>query len=122
MRSRGEPTNCSAGQPASDGEQAWLHAAARRRFQRPSTQVKIEVIDATGGGDAEARVVDLGDGATVGDAIDAAGFLNQPAAISIFGELVSRQRLLQPDDRVELLRDLIVDPMEARRRRAKSAK
>ena len=56
--------------------------------------------------------------ATVGDAIDAAGFSSQPAAIAIFGELVTRQRLLQPDDRVELLRELIVDPMEARRRRA----
>lgn len=93
------------------------HPRAARRDGAP--RLKIEVIDATGSGDAEVRAVDLRDGATVGDAIDAAGFASRPAAISVFGELVSRQRPLRPDDRVELLRELIVDPMDARRRRAR---
>lgn len=39
-------------------------------------------------------------------------------AVGIYGHRVDRQRLLEPDDRVEIYRPLLVDPKEARRRRA----
>ncbi len=37
--------------------------------------------------------------------------------VGIFGKLKSLETLLQQDDRVEIYRPLVADPMEARRRR-----
>jgi len=39
--------------------------------------------------------------------------------VAIFGRLVTLETLLRDRDRVEILRPLIVDPKEARRRRAR---
>lgn len=64
-------------------------------------------------------------GATVADAFDAvrgqrpfdALALEQMPA-GIFGDRVERSRSLQTGDRVEVYRELVIDPREARRRRA----
>ncbi len=40
--------------------------------------------------------------------------------LGVFGERVDDDYVLQPGDRVELYRPLLLDPMEARRRRAGS--
>ena len=38
--------------------------------------------------------------------------------VGIYGKRVDRGRLLRPGDRIELYRSLLLDPKEARRRRA----
>ncbi len=65
--------------------------------------------------------LELREGARVGDAIAAAGFAAD-AEISgqaVFGQAVSLDDVLRDGDRVELLRPLVIDPKEARRRRAR---
>ena len=81
--------------------------------------MQVEVVNATGT-DIDVRTVELPSGATVGDAVDAAGFDPTPAAIGIFDELVDRAHVLQDGDRVDLLGPLLLDPMEARRQRARA--
>ena len=67
--------------------------------------------------------VTLAAGATVGDAVDASRIVTDLAldatrlSFAIFGRRATRDTPLDDGDRVELLRPLIVDPMEARRRR-----
>ena len=80
-------------------------------------EIRVEVVDATGA-EVELRTLTLPLGATVGDAVDAAGFNRNPAAIGVFGELADRSRVLEDGDRVDLLRLPLIDPMEARRQRA----
>ena len=64
--------------------------------------------------------VTLPDGATVEDALRASGWsLLDVAGVAIFGERVERDALLHEGDRVELLRPLLIDPKDARRRRAR---
>jgi putative ubiquitin-RnfH superfamily antitoxin RatB of RatAB toxin-antitoxin module len=65
------------------------------------------------------------EGARVADAIDRSGVRQRHPEIdlsrdrvAIFGRAVTLQTLLRDRDRVEILRPLIVDPKEARRRRA----
>lgn len=64
-------------------------------------------------------------GATVADALDAvggcppfAGLALDQVPVGIFGDRVERSRALRTGDRLELYRELIIDPREARRRRA----
>lgn len=67
----------------------------------------------------EARTLELPEGSTVGDALAAAKLpLEGHPALAIFGETVAVDRPLRDGDRVELLRPLLLDPKEARRRRA----
>jgi putative ubiquitin-RnfH superfamily antitoxin RatB of RatAB toxin-antitoxin module len=62
----------------------------------------------------------LAEGATVNDALSASGWsLEDVAGIAIFGERVERDARLRDGDRVELLRPLLIDPKDARRRRAR---
>ncbi|WDD93796.1 RnfH family protein [Burkholderia sp. FERM BP-3421] len=68
--------------------------------------------------------VEVPDGATVRDAIDASGVLARhpdidPAALKtgIFGKLAPLDARLSAHDRVEIYRPLIVDPKLARQRR-----
>ena len=81
--------------------------------------MQVEIVNATGT-DIDVRTVELPTGATVGDAVDAAGFDATWAAIGIFGEVVDRAHMLQDGDRVDLLGPLLLDPMEARRQRARA--
>lgn len=44
------------------------------------------------------------------------------SAVGVFGAAVTRNRILQPGDRVELYRTLAADPKEARRERVQRAR
>lgn len=68
-----------------------------------------------------ARVV-LPEGACVRDAVAAAGWANdgEIVAYAVFGQRVTAVAPLRAGDRLELLRPLLADPKEARRRRAAS--
>ncbi|MDI9240079.1 RnfH family protein [Lysobacter sp. LF1] len=70
----------------------------------------------------EAIELELPAGATVGDALVAAGLDRdaETVAHAVFGVRVARDVPLQDGDRVELLRPLQADPKTARRRRAES--
>jgi putative ubiquitin-RnfH superfamily antitoxin RatB of RatAB toxin-antitoxin module len=50
--------------------------------------------------------------------LDLAGDL----ALGIFGKTVPEKQVLQPGDRVEIYRPLLIDPKEVRKRRAEEAK
>ena len=68
----------------------------------------------------ELTTVELDPPATVGDAVAASGWANEEfAAIAVFGEVVAPGRVLQAGERVDLLPPLPVDPMAARRERAR---
>lgn len=62
----------------------------------------------------------LPEGATVAEAVAASGLAEQhpPAALAIHGLVTQPTHLVRDGDRVELLRPLLLDPKEARRRRA----
>ena len=67
------------------------------------------------------RELVLPEGSTVADAVaeaalDAAG---QSVAMAVHGVLARPQQVLHDGDRVELLRPLLADPKENRRRRAR---
>lgn len=65
---------------------------------------------------AEAVRVELSGGATVRDALSAAGMTG--SAFGVFGKVVSADSRLKDGDRVEIYRPLAADPKEQRRRRA----
>lgn len=67
----------------------------------------------------EIRGLELADGATVGDALRAVDWADTPGCgIAVFGVVAGPGTVLRDGDRVELLRPLLMDPKEARRRRA----
>ncbi len=76
----------------------------------------------------ESVVLALPDAANVGDALIASGLANAAGdsgmpdsgvECAVFGVRFGLHDALQDGDRVELLRPLLVDPKEARRRRAR---
>ena len=76
--------------------------------------------------DQSVATVDLAEGASIADALDAVRqaepFVNlnlDEMPVGVFGELAERTRTLQEGDRVELYRPLEMDPREARRRRGR---
>ena len=67
-------------------------------------------------------------GATVADALAAAdvaavvpGWVPDPAGLAVYGQPVALETPLRDGDRVEVLRPLLADPKQARRRRAREA-
>jgi len=66
------------------------------------------------------RQLSLPAGSNVAQALDAAKLENseQSGAVAIYGVQVQMQHVLHEGDRIELLRPLLVDPKESRRRRA----
>ncbi|MGE5638660.1 MAG: RnfH family protein [Clostridia bacterium] len=68
------------------------------------------------------RTVTLADGATLADAIAAAGFSAEGLKTGIFGAVAGPQTVLKEGDRVEIYRPLALDPKEARRKRAEDAR
>ena len=66
--------------------------------------------------------LDLSEGARLGDALAQAGWDDDPAVDghSVFGVRATRDTELRDGDRIECLRPLVVDPKEARRRRAQA--
>jgi putative ubiquitin-RnfH superfamily antitoxin RatB of RatAB toxin-antitoxin module len=61
----------------------------------------------------------LPDGATVRDAVLASGLQVDLGRLGIFGKAVRPETRLTDGDRVEVYRPLLIDPKEARRRRAR---
>lgn len=68
-------------------------------------------------------------GTTVAHAIQQSGIIDQfpdidlsRNSLGIFSQFVQSNTILQPRDRIEIYRPLIIDPKEARRHRAKSRK
>ena len=103
MRSAAEPTTCL---PSAE-----IH-------------VHVEVIYALTQIQHSAHL-ELEDGASVEDALVAvarmqpfSGLDLKRVAVGVFGRLVERDAVLRPDDRLEIYRPLLVQPMEARRARA----
>lgn len=67
----------------------------------------------------QSRTVRLPPGSTVGQALAEAGLETAGhVGVAIHGEAVGMERVLRTGDRVELLRPLVADPKDARRRRA----
>lgn len=71
------------------------------------------------------EAVELGDGASVQDAIDASGLRERfpeeqldDLPTGIWGHLAEREQRLSSGDRVEIYRPLAMDPREARRQRS----
>ena len=89
--------------------------------------MKVEVVRAWPGR-YELVELDLPQGAVVADAIRGSGLGegygtdDETSAVAVFGVVSSLQATLHDGDRVELLRPLLIDPKQARRRRAKAAK
>lgn len=72
----------------------------------------------------ESVAVEVTDGATVGDALEAAGWRLEAefTGLAVFGQAATTDTLLHAGDRIELLRRLELDPKQARRLRAERAK
>ncbi len=83
----------------------------------------IEVCHATAASATRIELT-LEPGATVRDAVDGSDILarlaldREAVSFAVFGRCASLDTVLDDGDRVEVLRPLSVDPMEARRRRA----
>ena len=91
------------------------------------TPMRIEVVCARPGR-AWRQPVELPEGSTVADALAAAdlpakvpGLEVGPDCLAIFGRTAGLEDVLRDGDRVEVLRPLLIDPMQARRRRAREA-
>ena len=85
--------------------------------------MRVEVV-AAWPGRADCRWLELPEGACAADACAASGLAEgyPLAGMSIFGRRVPETALLVDGDRLELLRGLAIDPKEARRRRAETAR
>ena len=81
--------------------------------------IRVEVVYAIRGA-FEAVTVELPRGATVRDALRAAGMKHAGAAVGIYGKRVAEDTVLASGDRVEVYRPLLLDPKERRRERARS--
>jgi len=68
------------------------------------------------------RQLELAEDATVAEAVEAAALEGSEAcpATAVFGVMAGPEQVLQDGDRVELLRPLLADPKDNRRRRAKA--
>jgi len=71
------------------------------------------------------QTLDVPEGATVAQALalssfaaDFPEFTDQPLTLGVYGERCDERRVLREDDRIELCRPLVFDPLESRRRRA----
>jgi len=85
--------------------------------------VKVEVVRAWPRR-FESAWLELPVGATVAQALAASGWQDDPetVACAVFGVRATGETELHEGDRVELLRPLVADPKDARRRRAESTK
>jgi putative ubiquitin-RnfH superfamily antitoxin RatB of RatAB toxin-antitoxin module len=66
--------------------------------------------------------LDLERGATAGAAANASGLGGPDALLGVAGRRVEPAQRLEEGDRIEILRPLVADPNEARRRRARRQK
>ena len=84
--------------------------------------IQVEVVLAWPG-QVASRLLQLPDTATVADAIAAAALDGsaQCPAVAVHGLLARPTQTLRDGDRVELLRPLLADPKDNRRRRARAS-
>ncbi|MDE2155746.1 MAG: RnfH family protein [Xanthomonadaceae bacterium] len=89
--------------------------------------IRVEVVYASATGQIILYRAELAQGTTVIQAIDASGITRalahgtiEPQRLGIHGRRVAPDQLLRDGDRIEIYRPLMLDPMEARRRRAKA--
>lgn len=82
--------------------------------------IRVEVVYARRTG-ADAVMVELPEGATVREALQAAG-MKEGAALGIYGRRVAADTRLTHGDRVEIYRPLVLDPKERRRERARRSR
>jgi putative ubiquitin-RnfH superfamily antitoxin RatB of RatAB toxin-antitoxin module len=82
--------------------------------------MKVEVVYALPRSARSVRL-ELPAGATLRDALTSCGFAGdlEKHAFGVFGRRATLHRPLAEGDRVEIYRPLLVDPKEARRRRAR---
>lgn len=92
------------------------------------TRLKIEVVYALRGEQA-LIVLEVGEGASVREAIERSGILQRypeielaRGRVGIFGRQVELDASLRDGDRVEIYRPLVADPKQARRERAERRK
>ncbi|MDH3689572.1 MAG: RnfH family protein [Gammaproteobacteria bacterium] len=91
-------------------------------MQASTDQIRVEIVYA----EPEEQLVltlDVPRASTVGDAIRRSGILERRPGIDlrrvgIYGRRVTLSHTLQPDDRIEIYRQLKVEPKKARRSRA----
>ncbi|PJJ96991.1 RnfH family protein [Lysobacteraceae bacterium NML03-0222] len=71
----------------------------------------------------QSQTLTLADGATVADALAASTLARDfpLAGMAIFGKRVTETTVLHEGDRLELLRALLADPKQSRRKRAEAA-
>lgn len=86
--------------------------------------MRIEIVFA-GATELWRQSLDVPQGATAGEALAASDFARvfpeyaDPApALGIYGERCEPERVLALNDRIEIYRPLVFDPLESRRRRA----
>ena len=80
--------------------------------------MRVELVCASADS-ARRQQLDVAPGTTVAEALAASCFANaKPAALAIYGQVVTPERVLVEGDRIELLRELLVAPTQARRQRA----
>ena len=87
--------------------------------------ITVEVVYA-GGEHQHLRRIDVAEGCTAFDAIEASGIAESipagaihPDRLGIFSRRVPANYIVQQGDRIEIYRPLVLDPMEARRKRAR---
>ena len=92
----------------------------------PDREIVVEVVYA--GAERISRTLHMRVGSTVLQAVEASGLLEvlppdayDPERLGIFARRVTPQQVVQCGDRVELYRPLQLQPMEARRRRARKS-
>ena len=91
-------------------------------------EIHVELVYALSDRQSQVRI-QIGDGASVEDAIHASGLLEafpeidlSRNKVGIFSKLVKLDEKVRDKDRVEIYRPLIADPKEVRRKRAEEGK
>ena len=89
-------------------------------------RVTVEVVFAGAGQLVLRRCIEVDAGCTLMQAIEACGITNllpdgafDPRRLGVFGHKASPDQQVRDGDRIEIYRALTLDPMEARRRRAR---
>ncbi|KTD39910.1 RnfH family protein [Legionella parisiensis] len=89
--------------------------------------VKVELVYVAVDKTTVHMTLDLQQGATVFDALDASEIYNthpetREMPVGIYAKQVSLQQVLQEGDRIEIYRPLVLDPKEKRRQKATSTR
>ncbi len=101
-------------------------SAVKRGVYMGERKVSVEVVFAGAGQPILRRLVELANGSTLMQAVESSGIARMlPAGtidrrrLGVFGRKAPADQLIQDGDRIEIYRPLLLDPMEARRRRAR---